>query len=427
MIDADGEAQSALLAGAKGVPLRRPFAAVLERIPAEPLERHLRLALASGDADELSRLLSVACRVKTTAPPAESTVLLDLARHGDDRVRALAMRAVRNADVPSLAVAFADGGWAWRPGLDRREAAYGSLLLLAASRAGRPDALERADPQVASFAYRDDAGRAELFAAWVEAQVERLCSPPPEGLSTASEWADNGPELRRLAGERPDDAERWLRRLAGSGIRCSLIMLSPLLGLLGGLMRVAPDRAAPLWRDAIARAGSSVRSEELETMPFTVPAEGVVRDLRREALHRARDDARLAEIAFHATADPDDHWIVAAVLEDLRGASAAAVGRGLTLAGYGRAHGPLEQLWAAELAEPPASGWLADVHRRAAAGACARTRLRHGPRRRGGRRGLPPVPEGLRPPGGRDGGRRRERGAARDGRRAPRAMGARRS
>jgi hypothetical protein len=367
LIDADGEGQFALLADAAGVPLRRPFVAVLDRIPAEPLERRLRAAFASGDADELSRILCVACRVKATAPPAEGTVLLDLARHGDVRVRALAMRALRNAGVPGLAVAFADGGWTWRPGLDRHEATYGSLLLLAASRAGRPDALERADPQVASFAYRDDAGQAERFAAWVDAQVERVCSPPPGGLSTASEWADNSPEIRRLAEERPDDAERWLRRLAGTGMRSSLIMFSPFLGLLGGLMRADPDQAAPLWRDAIAWAGSSVRSEELETMPFAVPSEGVVRDLRRNALDRARDDAQLAEIAFRATADPDDDWIVAAVLEDLRGASAATVARGLTLAGYGRAHGPLERLWASELAGPPASGWLADVHRRAAA------------------------------------------------------------
>jgi hypothetical protein len=367
LIDANGEGQFALLADAAGVPLRRPFSAVLDRIPAEPLERRLRAALASGDADELSRILHVACRVQATAPPAEDTVLLDLTQHGDVRVRALAMRTLRNADVRGLAVAFADGGWTWRPGLDRHEAAYGSLLLLAASRAGRPDALERADPQVASFAYRDDADQADRFAAWVEAQVKRVRSPPPEGLSTASEWADNGPEIRRLAQERPDDAERWLRRLAGSGMRSSLIMFSPLIGLLGGLMRADPDRAAALWRDAIAWAGSSVRSEELETMPFAVPAEGVVRDLRREALDRARDDARLAEIAFRATANPEDDWIVAAVLEDLHGASAATVARGLTLAGYGRTHGPLERLWASELAGPPAPGWLADVHRRAAA------------------------------------------------------------
>ncbi len=98
-----------------------------------------------------------------------------------------------------------------------------------------------------------------------------------------------------------------------------------------------------------------------------MPPEGVVRDLRREALDRARDDARLAEIAFCATADPGDDWIVSAVLEDLRGASPAIVARGLTLAGYGRAHAPLEQLWACELAQPPASGWLAGVHCRARA------------------------------------------------------------
>jgi hypothetical protein len=367
LIEADGEAQFALLAGTNGVPLRRPFTAFLERIPAESLEQHLRLALASGDADELSRLLSVACRVKTTAPPVENTILLDLARHGDERVRALAMRVVRNADVPGLAVAFAEGGWTWRPALDRHEAAHGSLLLLAASRAGRLEALERADPQVASYAYRNDPAQADLFAAWVDAQMERLRSPPPEGLSTASMWADNGPELRRLAGERPDDAERWLRGLAGSDMHGSLIMFSPLLGLLHGLMGAAPDRAAPLWRDAITRVESFVRSNELETMPFAVPAEGVVWDLRREAFDRARDDARLADIAFHATADPDDDWIVAAVLEDLRGTSAATVARGLTLAGYGRAHAPLERLWASELAKPPAPGWLADVYRWAAA------------------------------------------------------------
>ncbi|WP_372624523.1 hypothetical protein, partial [Falsiroseomonas sp.] len=255
LIDAHGDAQFAMLAGSEGVALRWPFTAVLDRIPAESLEQRLREMLGSGDAEGAARLLDVACQVQATAPPKEGTVLLDLARHDDGRVRTLAMRALHNADVPDLAVAFADGGWTWRAGLDRHEAAYGSLLLLAASRAGRPDALERADPQVASYAYRDDADRADLFSAWVEGQVERLRSPPPGGLSTASEWADNGPELQRLASERPDDAERWLRRLMGSGMRHSLIAFPPFLALLSGLMRADPARAAPLWREAIAWGG----------------------------------------------------------------------------------------------------------------------------------------------------------------------------
>lgn len=70
----------------------------------------------------------------------------------------------------------------------------------------------------------------------------------------------------------------------------------------------------------------------------------------------------LASAAALLQREGQQQWLIEHILRDLTGASAGTIARGLILAGFLDQSARAERLWAVELAQPPASGWLADVH-----------------------------------------------------------------
>jgi hypothetical protein len=368
LLGATGEEQANILAANRDFMPHEDLTALLVALPADRWQVDLRAARDAADTEEVLRWLRLGAAAGLETLPFDRDLIVGLTCHTDPCVRAAAMELLLRLRDEDMSTDFARHGWTWRPGTPRPEAAFGSLILLHAKATMGRDVLDRADQQVAGEAFKEDAGELPRLARFVAERVA-LLTDNSRSWTTEFEWARMDSAIESLVAAMPDEADRWTEALyQGRAYHASVSMLSPLTGLLRGLLRHRPGKAAHHWRELVRLTrASATRSVTVELLPFDVPLVGEVADLRYEALDLIHDDEDLATAADKMSRAPDDGWLSQMVRRDLASSAAGTVARAMTLAGFARVSGATKGLWERELSGYPARGWLASVHHMARA------------------------------------------------------------
>lgn len=296
-------------------------------------------------------------------PPEPLSEFLALTTHDDVKVRALAMTVLhRSRNCGIAAVKFAGSGWQWTAGMEREEAANGSILLLSAAPTLGSAVLDHADPQIAVAAFHEDPCEVGRLVDFLRREVAHILGPGSH--SSSRQWCRDD-MLEGFVECEPDEAERLMQpAISPSRSRSTFLFMGfPAMGLCQGLLKQRPNVGAALWRSLMDEQDDGITKRgDLALMPFKVGRSELIEGLREHALSRARNDAALASIAHAATADEGDSWLEEVIVRDLERPAAAKAGRSLVLAGYMHATPRARALWLGRLARSPAPGWLETVH-----------------------------------------------------------------
>lgn len=362
--------------------------AVLSALPTGPVvaTEHRRILAAPTAADfevlagqlhpqtsteHLVRWLYYLSLVPLEVMPKGYPPLATLVGHPDAKIRRWAFEVILNSRDPALASVVGASGWRFTPGMDRLEAAYGSLVLCqAASNGDHLDVTERIDPQAlgALAVQRSTAEDMDAFAGFVRDSLNSIARGGGP-RSIPSFWTNSSEALDLLVARRGEEVAAWLEPLLEDdrGIAHGALAESfPFIGLCRALLRVRSKLGARLWSRLLDLHDTGFfKAGELEALPFAM-ADGPEADgLRGELLKWAKTDLHLAKIA-EAAIEHDRHaWVMRCIAGDLTATNAGRIGRGLTLAGLLDATAEADALWRSQLAFPPAGGWLSQVHERA--------------------------------------------------------------
>jgi hypothetical protein len=277
------------------------------------------------------------------------------------------LEVILNSQDPALASVVGASGWRFTWGMDRLEAAYGSLVLCqAASNGGHADVSERIDPQALGTlaVQRGTAEDIDAFAGFVRGSLNSIAGGGPRLIP--SFWTDNSEALDLLVTRRGDEVAAWLEPLLEDDRRIAHGALAesfPFAGLCRALLREHPELGARLWLRLLDLHDTGLfKFGELGTLPFAT-ADGPEADgLRGEVLKRAKTDLHLAMIAEAVVEHNRQAWVMRCIDSDLTATSAGRIARGLILAGLLDATAEADALWESRLAFPPAGGWLSRVH-----------------------------------------------------------------
>ncbi|MBP2310739.1 hypothetical protein [Azospirillum soli] len=311
--------------------------------------------------------------IRLDALPPGYPALVPLLEHEDQGVRKLALEVVHNARDPELSRALAGTSWRCTEGMDREEVINGSLALIeAAAIMPAADIRSRVDPEAWGFlAIREGATEEDLdaFAGYVEKRIHVDLFQPPASRTIPRHYFILNCAIDRLVERRGDQVVAWVQPLlTGSGAsRRSLFFDEfPYNDICRALLRHRPAEGMAMWK-VMRRLyeRSSFRSDEFSQMPFEAPDSEPVDQLRHLACDLARTDQDLGRIATAVIDHGRQAWLIDRIRRDLAAPLAGEIARGLWFAGLLDVTDAAESLWRTTLAEPPALGWLAEVHARA--------------------------------------------------------------
>lgn len=131
--------------------------------------------------------------------------------------------------------------------------------------------------------------------------------------------------------------------------------------LMHALDELTPGaKAGVVVRALEASRSGNMRSGALYDLAVEVDGEGAEK-ARELALSEANDDRKLLQFATGLQHNGHGGWLLARIERDLAARSAGIVARGLVLAGFLTKSDEHDSWWVAN-DEPPATGWLAEVH-----------------------------------------------------------------
>ncbi|KAA0676539.1 hypothetical protein DS837_30685 [Azospirillum brasilense] len=310
------------------------------------------------------------CHVRLDAMPPGYPPLLALFNHADSRVRQLALKVVCNSNDAELAAALADTSWRCTQAMDRNEVIYGSFALTnAAGRIPAADIRLRIDPQAWGFlALREDATEQDLdvFADFIGQRINDHLSEQQTSTAIFQQYFNLNRIIDRLVERRGARVVEWVQPLVSGARRTpatGLIEDFPYIDICRALLRHRPVDGAALWTKLRQHHERGlVRSDSISLLPFEVPEAEPIDELRHYVCDHTYDDYELSLIATAIIDSGQQGWLIRRIERDLSGSSAGQIARGLWLAGLLDASDAADHLWRAGLANPPAPGWLADVH-----------------------------------------------------------------
>lgn len=308
--------------------------------------------------------------VPLDALPPGYPALVPLLTHADVQVRQLALEIVDESEDPGLAAALADSPWRWAKDMDQQEAINGSLALLGAiGRHPVAEIRQRINPQAwGILAIRDDATEADLdaFAGFVKNHIEEDLFGHRKSRSISQHFLVLTQAIERLVELRGDQVVAWIQPLISGSRKPQFGMFLeefPYIDLCHALLHHRPTDGAALWRAMREDYDRGIfKNENFLLLPFEAPDSDPVSELRHLACDQAKTDEELGKIATRIIEYGRQEWLIGRIHQDLGGASAGQMARGLWLAGMLDHSAAADELWRTTLTEPPAPGWLADVH-----------------------------------------------------------------
>lgn len=291
--------------------------------------------------------------------------LASLIGHPDPGVRAATFKFIHRSDNDELAQRLEESGWSWTDGMDRDEAAYGSLALTLSPAAAAGAVADRVHPEVLGALaelYPQHRIYLERFADYVRKELEFYNSGSSRTYPRALLNDTQGWDL--LVAEFGDSLLEWTRPFVDGSWHSHWFIVErfPLIRALEAADKIEPGRKAQvLGRSLREMAASNFRSGDLYYQATTL-AGPTGEEARQLALAEANEDAKIFEFAVGIQESGQTDWLLEQIERDLDGNTAGIMARGLTLAGFLQPTIKSDALWEGELAEPPASGWLAMVH-----------------------------------------------------------------
>jgi hypothetical protein len=317
-------------------------------------------------SDSLRMWLAYLKEAGLDAIPAGWEPLAVLTGHSDGKVRAAAFELIHLSGNVALADRVAAGAWTWAKGMDGDEAAYGSLALTHSATAGRGEIADRVHPEALGMLAEDHPGQRlylDRFATYVRDELDLLANARSRSIPRSLFTRTRGWDL--LIAEYGDDLMTWTQPFVDGTARSDWFMMEqfPLIRALEATDQIEPGRKAAVAIRALkSMATSNFRSGDLyhEAARLTGP-EG--EEARQLALAEANEDAKLFDFAVGIQESGQTDWLLDQIDRDLAGDTAGTIARGLLLAGFLQPGEAGDELWSGRLASPPASGWLANVHR----------------------------------------------------------------
>jgi hypothetical protein len=300
--------------------------------------------------------------------PPHCEPVLDLVGHDDAKVRLWALRAAERCIGPGVETT----AWRWRANMAPWEAARGSCALVhAADRLPAHELRSRIEPPALGLLVTREGAAVDdmdAFAEVVRARIAQDFGSGPRERPFPEHHYNLKRPLDELVRDRAETVLEWLTPLhSGIGRSVSFFHDSyPYIHLCAALMQHRPSEGAKMWAALWTHyEGGIVTNDTLRFMPFSVDNDEAER-LRADVLRSIKNDVDLVTLAACALRNGGEGWIVRQVRDDLAATSAGQIARGLWLAGLLDTTPAAEALWANELAQPPAPGWLSQVHGRAA-------------------------------------------------------------
>lgn len=348
--------------------------AILARPSAEDLAAVLDHLAHAETTERISGWLWYLSVVPLDALPVEKAeeVLLRLCGHAETDVRRLALAVVFRTRQPALFEAFLRSGWRHAPAMDHDESAWASLILCqVANDDTAADIRSRINPcTLGNLLVRRPKAGEEMaaFAKFFLGELDRATGKTAP-TKTVSFWLDDEEDIQSITLLLEQRGEEILSRLepvldGHQRIRWGYEVEFPLVPLAIALMRHRPEMGVRLWAVLLDRYDRGImRRPALETLPLEGPDHPAVLRARDIMLKRAKSDDALATIAAKAGDLGRQDWLLQCLERDLsQDACAGTMARALTLAGFCDTSPQLDQFWAERLAQPPAPGWLAEVH-----------------------------------------------------------------
>ena len=295
-----------------------------------------------------------------------------LVGHHNTAVRAGAMQLALWAEDTVLADALFASGWSCASGMERPEAAYGSLLLAHATAASTGGVINRVHPEALgelADRYPDHEAYLVAFAEYVRDELHHLATSTSRAYPRAL-LAGGTRGWDALLARYGAELVQWTQPLADMTGAASFHLFAfaeqfPLLQALDVRERLVPGAKGQLVTAALRQQqSSSMRIGNLYSLAADLsgPAGEEARSL---ALAEANNDQKLFEFAGRLQDSGQTDWLVAQIERDLTSPNAATIARGLTLAGQLWPSEQADALWIGILATAPAPGWLDAVRKTA--------------------------------------------------------------
>jgi hypothetical protein len=370
LIGTSAPEQISILANLAGDAVLPDWVATILEAPSEAdfdeLGRHLKCAT---DAKSILFWLRYLRRAGLEAMPKGWQPLKNLIAHDDAEVRAAVFRLIFYADDATLADDVFMSGWTVVQGMNRDEAAYGSLVITLAPAIATGGAVGRVHRDaLGDLAHRYPAHQPYLdaFADHVRGELELLRTSKsrtfPRSLLAVSKGWDE------LIAARESDFRAWMRpyfELVPTDVFHLFGFAEdfPLMGALDTHDRLEPGSKTRLLAVALnpENRGRGMRIGEIYAQAAKIKGDGAA-EVRELALSEANNDQRLFEFATALQRHGGTDWLVCRIKEGLQG-TVGQIARALTLAGFLAPSEVADQLWSGDLSATPSTGWLSDVWR----------------------------------------------------------------
>ena len=298
--------------------------------------------------------------------PPNAKVLLALAKHKNEQIRAAAIRILVSTQDTTLGTAFVDSGWSHYKGQNGEEAINGTYLI--ATYGGHLEfeiARSRIAPQglailVEKRGMRDDEVRA-LFEYAIQLLDEKVSERKVERYGYALGFNVREP-WRKIALLDDGAIIAKIRQVATAGQLIGFFDLFPLVEISEAIMELRPAEGAEIW--ALVKKGhhgASLNIGDFNNLPFRAPDHEKIIALRENSLGQVKNDQDLVQIAFAALQGGHEQWLIGSIREDIAAMLAGLVARGLTLAGLLDETENATRLWKEEIEPLLLTGWLAKV------------------------------------------------------------------
>lgn len=300
--------------------------------------------------------------------PSAWPALSQLISHSDTGVRTSVFRLIWHCQDAGIADALEKSTWRYQAGMNRDEAAWGSLAMTLAPAAMTGAVASRVHPDALgelSERYPDQAVYCDAFASHVFNEIDFLRtshsrSYPRALLNEIKGWdqliAAHGPRLVAEMESLLDPASR------GNALRFPITEDFPFLDALEAADRLRPGIKA----EAVTRA---LRDNARSNIRFNTPYDHAAtllgpcgEEARQFVLEEANDDQKLFTFAWNLQKHEQTDWLIEQIQRDLAHWMPGRVARGITLAGFLVPAPEIEKWRTDTLSAATASGWLTEVH-----------------------------------------------------------------
>lgn len=339
----------------------------LAPMQSDEIQEIRELLPSSADEDTTNVVCAYLLEAGAEEAADEWDALPALVLHENESVRHRALRVAFGGKSKPALRRFAESGWTAAAQSSREERAYGSLALsYAADITGDPSLLRRADPEIWGWRLQnvdEEERNIDLFHSFLKNQVLDVDRSGPRTLPTYA-WS-HAKATKRLVELRESELLSWFSPWLNEHAEIPSFVLFdsfPLKELARALIEKGLPEGIILWEKLMRVERHGIHKDpELLFLPIYSP---VTTDLSKHGnaiLDSTITDARLRDLAFHATKAQRCEWLADQVRADVMSEFGGRQARGWKLLGYCSESDVFVLLWDELDVYRPTLDWLREV------------------------------------------------------------------